>query len=377
MKTLVEASAAFNQGAGIGRYARNILMRVLDMDQTNQWTLIRAPERRDAPVRFRPPDRPGVTTVTLPINRRRADQLWFRARIPLDVRLLAGRADAVYSPDFTAPPAFGLPRMITVHDLAFMTHPDTTTEALRRYLTAVVPRQVASANFVAVDSFATRDDVVRLLGVPAERLVVAKCGVESRFSEASLPDRALRQRLGLPDRYLLMVGTIEPRKNHLGALKALEIAGLGDRLPLVIAGRPGWGYEAAMAEAKRLAARGLVRILDYVPEAELPSLYAGAAALLYPSWTEGFGLPVVEALAAGTAVITGTAPVLREVGGDEAWYADPADHEGLAGLIRRASDTVTTDDDRQRRRQWTRQFSWDQSAQTIGNQIRQLKCLMT
>jgi hypothetical protein len=80
-------------------------------------------------------------------------------------------------------------------------------------------------------------------------------------------------------------------------------------------------------------------------------------------------------LAAGTAAITGTAPVLREVGGPEAWYADPADHEALAEMIHRASDTITTDEVRRRRRQWTRQFSWDQSAQTIGNQIRQLKNL--
>ena len=368
---LIEASAAFDQGAGIGRYARNILTRLPDLGAVDRWVLLRAPEHRGAPARYSPP--PGRTrVVTLPISRRRADQLWFRARLPLDVRLVAGRLDVVYSPDFTAPPAFGVPRMVTVHDLAFLTHPQHTTDALRRYLVTVVPRQVAAADRVAVVSNATAEDVVRLLGVPRERVVVARNGVEPRFLEAVPPGPEDRARLGLPERYLLMVGTIEPRKNHLTAFRALERAGLGDRLPLLVAGRPGWGYETALAEARRLSAAGIVRILDYVPEQSLPTLYAGATALLYPSWTEGFGLPVVEALAAGTQVITGTAPALREAGGTEAWYVEPSDVEQLAELLRRAADLTVTDDDRRRRRAWARQFSWDLAAQTISEQIRAL-----
>jgi glycosyltransferase involved in cell wall biosynthesis len=318
------------------------------------------------------PSNPNVRTVTLPFSRRRADQLWFRARVPLDVRLLAGRGDALYSPDFTAPPAFGVPRMVTVHDLAFLTHPEHTTDALRRYLMDVVPRQIERADRVAVVSEATRGDVARLFGVPRERLVLARNGVDERFHVATPPTDEAQARLCLPERYLLMVGTIEPRKNHLNTLRALEQANLGPHLPLLIAGRPGWGYDAALAEARRLAARGIVRILDYVPEDDLPALYAGATALLYPSWTEGFGLPIVEALAAGTHVITGTAPALREVGGEWAWHADPADVDALAGLMRRAADLVDTDDERAGRRLWTRQFSWDQSAHTIRSQIRQM-----
>src|SRR5690606_38065353 len=93
---------------------------------------------------------------------------------------------------------------------------------------------------------------------------------------------------------------------------------------------------------------------------------------LYPSWTEGFGLPVAEALAAGTLAITGTAPALREVGGEHAWYADPADIEALADMMRRAADLSSTDEDRERRRQWTRQFSWDHAVRTISSQISQL-----
>lgn len=372
MKTLIEASAAFDQGAGIGRYARNIISRLIRDCGDDAWTLLRAPSQRGPSPYLSIPRHDGLRTVTLPFSRRRADQLWFRARLPLDVRLFAGRGDALYSPDFTAPPALGMPSMVTIHDLAFLTHPEHTTDALRRYLSGVVPRQIERANRVAVVSEATRDDISRLFNVDRERLVVARNGVDERFCSAQPPSDEARSRLGLPDHYVLMVGTIEPRKNHLNAMKALEAANLGEHLPLLIAGRPGWGYEAAMEEAKRLAGRRIVRILDYVPEADLPALYAGATALLYPSWTEGFGLPVAESLAAGTLAITGTAPALREVGGEHAWYADPADVDALAELIRRSADLVTTDEDRDRRRQWTRQFSWDQSTETIRTQLRQM-----
>jgi glycosyltransferase involved in cell wall biosynthesis len=196
--------------------------------------------------------------------------------------------------------------------------------------------------------------------------------VDERFYNAEQLDTAARKTLGLPDRYLLMVGTIEPRKNHINTMKALERSAVGLEVPLVIAGRPGWGYEAAMEEARRLARRGLVILPEYVPESHLPGLYAGATALLYPSWTEGFGLPVVEALASGVPVITGTAAALREVGGDEAEYVDPADVDGLAERIRQVAETGSTVADRARRQEWTRQFSWDFSTSTVLESLREL-----
>lgn len=368
MQTLIEASAAFTQFAGIGRYARNIISRLVAIDDTDRWTLVTTRPNPDIP--FGPEICGRTRLVRLPFDRRNADRLWFRLRLPVDVRLFAGRADVVYSPDFTAPPMFGVPRMITVHDLAFLTHPETTTEPLRRYLEDVVPRETARADHVAVVSEATRDDVVRLLGVPVEKVVVARNGVDRRFFEARPPTEIERTRLGLPERYVLMVGTIEPRKNHLNAMRAYELSGLGPNIPLVLIGRPGWGYEKALAEAQRLAGRGVVVMPSYMPDADLPAVYAGATALLYPSWTEGFGLPIAEALAAGTPVITGTAPALREVGGKHAHYAGPADVEGLAALIRSAPDLDRGSGARRLRQEWARQFSWDSSTSTVYESLR-------
>ena len=372
LRVLVEASAAYNQGAGIGRYARNIIRRLIDQENTDYWTLVHAPAKEQSAAGFSVPVDSETRTVSLPFSRRTADRIWFRLRVPLDIRLFAGGADVLYSPDFTGPPMFGVPRMITVHDLAFLTHPDQTTDALRRFLESVVPPQIERADKIAVVSHATRDDVIRHFGVSESRIVVARNGVDERFYNARPLDSEARVRLALPEKYLLMVGTIEPRKNHLNAMRALEQSGIGERLPLVIAGRPGWGYESVMKMARRLAGNGIVILPDYVPEVDLPGLYAGATALLYPSWTEGFGLPVVEALACGTPVISGTAAALREVGGEEAVYVDPADIDALAGELVRMSEADSSEDDRNRRREWTRQFSWDYSTSTVRKSLRAL-----
>jgi glycosyltransferase involved in cell wall biosynthesis len=371
MKTLVEASAAFDQGAGIGRYSRNILSRLLERDD-EQWTLVRAPAEQGRAPFFSTPQTGNVRTVELPFNRRNADRLWFRLNLPLDIRLFAGSADVVYSPDFTAPPMAGVPRMITVHDLAFMTHPEKTTDALRRYLERVVPRQVERAERISVVSHATKADVIRLLGVPEEKIVVARNAVDERFYRAQPLGEHERNRLDIPERYLLMVGTVEPRKNHINALRALELSGVGKDFPLVISGRPGWGFEEAMAIAEEMSQRGLVRLLHYVPDVDLPALIAGATAMIYPSWTEGFGLPVAEAMAAGVPVITGTAPALREVGGEHALYADPADVDALAEHIKAVTEQIPTDDERQDRREWTRQFSWDSSTSIVHQNLRNI-----
>ncbi len=334
MRALVEASAAFDQVAGIGRYSRNILRSVIPELPGWDWRLLHAPVARSPAV---DPDgwlRSGrIRTVRIPVSRRRADQIWFRAGVPLDIQMLTGRLDLVYSPDFTAPPAIRVPRIVTVHDLAFLTHPEHTTKALQTYLAAVVPRQVARADIVAVVSEATGRDVAELLDVPDDRIVVIRNGIEQRFFGAPRLDARNRDALGIPEHFLLMVGTIEPRKNHLNVLRALSALRAGDRLPLVIAGRPGWGYEPTLARARQMEADGLVHVLEYVPEPVLPSLYASAVAVLYPSWTEGFGLPILEAFAAGTPVITGTSPALREVAGSLATFVDPGQPDQIGDAI--------------------------------------------
>ncbi len=373
MRILVDASAAFDQQAGIGRYARNVLSQAVSQLPTAQWTLLRFPERRGAPP-F-PFDAEGswenaqTQRRDFPVTRRRADQLFFRVPLPLDVRWVAGRADIIYSPDFTAPPAGRTPRVVTIHDLAFLTHPEWAPLPLRRFLGRVVPQQVQRAAAVAVVSEATRNDVLSVLDIEPDRVHLVRNGVEDRFFSRSPLSEVERGALGLPSSYLLMVGTLEPRKNHLNVFQALKHLPPTVQLPLVLAGKRGWDDEPILAAAAPLIQAKRVIWLDYVPDDKLPALYAGAAAAVYPSWTEGFGLPVLEGLASGVPVVTSRVPALQEVGGDQVIYAEAASPESIAAAIMTALET--DDEERRGRRQcYARRFSWRESGVQLVNLMR-------
>ncbi|MEA2510893.1 MAG: hypothetical protein QOJ59_380 [Thermomicrobiales bacterium] len=371
-RLVVDDSAAFNQGAGIGRYARNIVPGAAQHLTNAVVTLWYAPSRPGlAPFAIQTTSRfdemvhPRVRRA--PLSRRRMDQIWFRAKLPLPVRIQAGRADLIYSPDFTAPPDWQTPRVITVHDLAFLVCPERTPAPLRRYLASVVPAQVATASRVVTVSHAAKADLLDRLDVDPARVAVVPNGVEARFFAPDSLDQAARQQLGLPADYLLTVGTLEPRKNHLTLFAAIERLRGGVDLPLVVAGRPGWDFEPILRAAEPLRQRGRIILLDYVPEVLLPGLFAGAAAVVYPSWYEGFGLPVLEALAAGVPVVASDVPALREVAGDTAFFAPPSSADALAEAIERALDADQQEHEaRELRRLRARLYSWDDAGKALA-----------
>jgi len=364
LRIAVDDSAALNQGAGIGRYARNIVPELTKRLIDPAVMLWYAPSQPGtAP--FETPTRvafAGQRAPRLrrgPLSRRRMDQLWFRAGVPLPFRTLAGRSDLVYSPDFTAPPDGRTPRIVTIHDLAFLVRPEFSPKLLRDYLSLIVPKQIASAARVIAVSQTTANDLTERLGVDPDRITVVANGVDARFFGAQRPGQEVTDRLGLPNDYLLIVATLEPRKNHLTLFDALDRMPSTLQLPLVVAGRPGWEFAPILQAMEPLRQRGQVIALDYVPDDVLPSLYAGAAAVIYPSWYEGFGLPVVEAMATGVPVVASDVPALREVGGETIEFTSPGSADEIAEAIVRAltpsSDAASASRARQARA-W--QFSW-------------------
>jgi alpha-1,3-rhamnosyl/mannosyltransferase len=275
------------------------------------------------------------------------------------------RFDLYHEPNFI-PFACDVPAVVTVHDLSVVLHPEWHPADRVRHHEARFRRGLAAAHSVITVSQFIRRQVIDYLGIGPERVTAVPNGVGPEYF-AVTPQAAARTRraLGLPEDYLLSVGTIEPRKNVLTVLQAYCSlpASLRARCPLVVAG--GWGWRSAdVAEfLRRHAAAKHVIPLGYTDDRHLPGLYAGARALAYPSFYEGFGLPPLEMLACGGAVIASTAAAHREVLAGHAHFVEPLDHDGWRHAFARAiRDNDWLADLRRGGTERARQFSWERTA---------------
>lgn len=367
----IDYTAAVQQQAGIGRYTRELVGALLRIGQAEapdlSFTLFAAAGRRA----FRRSPVPGARCRFFPVGDEWMARFWHRLRVPLPVEALVGRVDLFYSPDFVLPPTRHSTRtLLTVHDLSFLRYPEHFVPKLARYLSRVVPASVQRADRVLADSEATRADLIELLGTPPEKVEVLYSGVDARFHprpEAGERER-LRARYGLDRPYVLAVGTLQPRKNYVRLIRAFA------RLPekdivLVIAGGRGWLYEEVLAEATRFPDR--VRILGFVEEEDLPALYREARLFVMPSFYEGFGLPVLEAMACGVPVVCSNASSLPEVAGDAALLVDPTDEEGLTAAMRRAlEDEALRAQMRAQGLTRAAAFPWERAARQLLEAIR-------
>jgi len=338
MRIGVDVAAAVNQRAGIGRYARGVLGAFAAAD-TRDWVLRVAPRSNDNAYDGSQPAFTRGRDVVLPISERLLWIAWQRLRLPLPPDLLAARLDVFYNPDFLLPRLAYAPGVCTVHDLGFMTVPECAFPKLRDLLSRAVPWSIARARLVMAVSEHTKRDLVALLGVPPERIRVAGNAVDAVFQPVHDPAwrAAERRRLGLPARFLLTVGTIEPRKNLVLLLEAMALLrDRGQSIPLVVVGREGWLYEPIYERVDLLRLRDDVHFWRHADDRDLLALYNLADVMVFPSLYEGFGVPPLEALACGAIVVCSNASSLPEVVGDAALLIDPHDPAGLADAIERA-----------------------------------------
>jgi alpha-1,3-rhamnosyl/mannosyltransferase len=246
------------------------------------------------------------------------------------------RIDLYHEPNYV-PVRYDVPVVVTVHDLSWVRYPETHPEDRIRWLTRRMPEAFERAGAIVCDSEFVRRELLDVFGLASERVHTAHLGVAPIFrprSEAeTLPTlRALDLAHG---RYLLAVGTIEPRKNvaHVLTAYARLPEELRNEYPLVVAGARGWRAPDLERQLRVLASNGRIRFLGHVPIEQLPILYAGAAAFVFPSLYEGFGLPPLEAMASGVAVLVSDRASLPEIAGGAAVMLDPDDPTTTAASI--------------------------------------------
>ncbi len=363
MRIGIDYTAAVRQGAGIGRYTRELVRALAELDRSHDYVLFAATGGQRLTDTAWPSN---FQMRAVPLSDRALVILWHRLQLPLWVEFVTGRVDIFHSPDFVLPPVRRAKTLVTVHDLSFIRYPQCADANLRAYLNKVVPRSVHRADMVLADSQSTKDDLVELLGVEPARIEVVYPGVEKRFHP--IEDHALlekvRKRYNLPPRFILGLGTLQPRKNFTRLVQAYSsLITHYPFLQLVIAGGKGWLYEEIFATVEQLSLEEKVIFPGFVADGDLPALYNLADLFVFPSLYEGFGLPPLEALACGTPVITSDASSLPEVVGEAGLMVEATDVEALAEAMKRVLE-----DDALRERmiakgmKQARKFTWEQAA---------------
>jgi len=294
---------------------------------------------------------------------------WEQIVLPQLLRQL--NADLVHGLVNVLPLATSVPGVVTVHDLSFLHFRHLFPATKRLYLSALCRASVRKAAAVIAVSRQTAGDVVRCFGAAPDKVAVAYNGVDERFTPADAAhSAAFRAAKGLPERYFLFLSTLEPRKNLETLLHAYarwrDQAAPTDRdIRLVIAGGKGWFYDAVFAQTAALGLQDAVTFPGYVPDEELPDWYRSALGFVLPSVFEGFGLPVLEALACGAPVLCSDIPSLREVAGEAALLAPPREVDAwTAGLALLASQPELRADLRRRGPDQAARFTWRAAAHT-------------
>lgn len=329
MKIGIDARLPYYQKGGISQYTLHLLPALASIDSSNSYTVYHMGKDEDdytpKQANFK-----RKNTIT-PCHHR-----WERWSLSAEI-MLSGRLDVLHSPDFI-PPLFGAKRnVITVHDLNFIHFPQFLTADSLRYYAGQIEKAVAQADHISADSHHSRLDLIDLLNVPAEKVTTVHLSVNPLYQKGYAPEeiKATVDQLNLPKRFILAVGTLEPRKNLDMLVEAYGILNHEYKvdLPLVFVGRKGWLFEDLLAKIESSGLRDKIIHLEGIFDEKLAHLYHAAGVLVTPSHYEGFGLPGLEALNCGCPIILSDRGSLPEIAGDAGKLLPPDDPAEWAQAI--------------------------------------------
>lgn len=295
-------------------------------------------------------------------------QLWTHLRLAWEVSRHS--PDVLFVPAHVIPLVCPVPTVVTVHDLGYVYYPEAHRPFDRWYLDWTTGRHARLATSIVADSQATRSDLIHHYQADPDRITVVYPGRDESLARVDASDRiaAAKDRYGIQGDYLLYLGTLQPRKNLVRLVEAFARLGSSALdVCLVLAGKKGWLYHSLFARVESLGLGERVVFPGYIADEDKAALLSGAMALVYPSLYEGFGLPLLEAMACDTPVLTSNASSLPEVVGDAALLVDPLDTETItAGISRLINDIELRRSLIKKGRAQIRKFSWANAACQIS-----------
>lgn len=368
LKILIDASPLNNYRAGIGFYTSSLITYLAELDKNNKVHLYgRLTEAK-------------IAAIDKELDLRAKGVQYVMAKMPFKALYYPWRFSGLSLMDIGTPEAdiyhgmnvLPLPSnrgksIITIHDLYFLIRPEHTNFMTKLILPREARHAVRRCDAIIADSESTKRDIIENLGVDAEKVKVVYLAARPEFrvlSDAQILS-AIRAKYTNNHPYILFLGTLEPRKNLVSLIQAFAMVKRTGNFPhkLILAGRRGWGYEDIFAEIERQNLSQEVIVPDYVENADIVGLYNAAELFVYPSLYEGFGLPVLEAMACGTPVITTNISSLPEVAGDAGVLVAPDDVGGLAqAMVRVISDQEYSSELRNKGLEQVKKFSWNKTA---------------
>lgn len=346
MKIAIDVQTTLGQPTGFGFYVSNLTKGLNSLANGNNFVLIRPDSETD----FSTPRRFYWDQVTYP---RKAK---------------AAKVDLIHQPCFSAPLLVRCPVVITIHDIISLLYPESIPFASRMFYSKWMPLTYGKANKIITISQSTKNDIVRVLKIPEEKITVIPLAVDEKFEQPIKGEEVARvkKKYKLSQDYILHVGTLEPRKNLqflIDVFSEVIRKGKNSSLNLVITGKKGWYYEGLFRRARELNLEDRVIFTGYVDEADKPAIYKGAKIFAFPSVYEGFGLPPLEAMASGVPVVSSNTSSIPEVIGEAGVLLPPNDTEKW---VRAITELNTNEDMRKKyiklNKERVKNFSWIKTA---------------
>ncbi len=362
MKIALDATALPNKPGGAGNYIINLAHALLELDSGHELVILCHPSDRQL---FKLEPHQESHLFYVPDLNPALRLAWEQFRLP---RLLAKlRVDLLHSPHYTMPLRAGIPVVVTFHDMTFFLYPEYHTLVKRFFFPVMIRQSAARAAALLAVSESTRQDAIRLLKIPPQKISTTRLGYDPQYVRIEDPAylEQVRRKYHLPAHFLLHVGTLEPRKNHSTLLKAFDIIAQSNaEIALVLVGGAGWNARQIAQQIKTLRHGKRIHWLGYADSHDMPALYRLAEVFVYPSIYEGYGLPVLEAMACGAPTITSTVSSMPEIIGDAGLLVSPENPAELSAAIARLlEDKVFAAELTQKAQIRAKEFTWRKTAE--------------